>query len=420
MTREWLVLLGLAVLVGCSDSKTPAEAEPAKTEPRQTVEPTELQDGVPDSPEATMRQMVEGLKQNRPIIVWQAMPKRFQEDINGLVRDFAKKMDPVLWEQSFETGEKLARLLARKKSEILSHPELSALTPESRRRLETHWDGLVELLAILVQSELSDLGRLESFDMSQFLEKTGGRWLSQLGALSESLGQDSLSGMLAGLEPKTLSLKDDKAVMGWMAAGSDVPVSQFSLIKVEGRWIPAGWVPAWEQIQAWRGVLRQTSAESFTRQSGEKIATLKRAESAIDQLLATKTADEFHETLSRELGEPAVKELAGLVRLMSGEAAPAPVSEPPTPPAISPNPSEAGTVTLIINGATPDDEDRIFDVLAEALPGDVDVQFDRNRTGLKVIAGPVSDLDAFKSRLTFGTITKMDADQRLFHIEMKR
>jgi uncharacterized protein YfaT (DUF1175 family) len=420
--RLLVVFMGLFLLAGCRDSKSPPEAKPAQSTAEESVEPTVLQDGIPGTPEAAIRQMMEGLKANRPVVIWQAMPKPFQQEINGLVREFAKKMDPQLWKKSFTTWEKLARLLAEKKSAILSHPELANLSSAERQRLEQHWDGLVELLTILVHSELGDLAQLESFEMGRFLEQTGGRWLTQLAALSESLGQDSLSGMLAGLTPKTLKLNGDKATMGWMTEGSPVPVSQFYLIHVDGRWVPSGWVAAWERIREWRGKVRQTTAESFTLQSGEKLKTLAQAERILDALLATKTAEELHQTLAKELSEPTVGELAAIVRTLSGGTKAVPESAVPPPAGVVPqSPTDAGSVTLIVSGATePGDEDLIFDALNAALPGDVDVQFDGTPTGLKVIVGPVGDLEEFRKGLTFGTITKMDAKQRIVHIDMKR
>lgn len=415
----WMVILPLSLMPGCNwDAKSPAEAESAKTLPEETVLPTELQDGSPGTPRAAMEQMIQGLRENRPVVIWETVPEPFQNEINGLVREFARKMDPALWEQSFATWDKLARLLAEKKTFILSHPELAALSPEQRQRLEKHWDGLVELLTILVGSELSNLKQLESFEMGRFLERTGGTWLKELAELSESLGQDSLSGMMSGLTPETVKVEGDKATMAWSTPESSELVSQFSMIRVEGRWVPAGWVTAWEQVRDWRGKLRQMPAEAFTQQSQEKIQTLIKAERTIDSLRVTKTAEEFHQILAEELGEERVMEFASLIRTLSGAASPNGV--PPTAVEVPTPPGDAGSVTLLVNGAKDaGDEDAIFEALQAALPGDVDVQFEKTRTGLKVIVGPVGDLEQLAKRLTFGTITKTDPKERILHIDLK-
>ncbi len=350
------------------------------------------------------------------------MPKPFQQEINGSVREFAQKMDPQLWKKSFAAGKKLARLLAEKKSAILALPQFANLLPKPRLRLEQQWDGLVELLTILVHSELSDPTQLASFDLGQFLEHTGERWLTQLAALSESLGQNSLSAMFAGLTPKTLKVKGDTAKMAWVAEGSSQPISQFSMIRMNGRWIPAGWGQAFVQIREWRGKLGQISAESFTLQSSEKLKTLAQAEQTMDALLATKTDEEFQQTLTQALGEPALGEWAELVRTLSGASLPPPASEVPPPTGTVPkNATDASSVTLIVGGATTtEDEDRIFAALQTAVPGDVDVQFDRTKRGLKVTVGPVGNWEEFRKRLSFATITKTDEKQRTLHITLKR
>ncbi len=419
----WILCWGLAWggIAGCQGSKSP---EPQKSETTKATDqpkkPTSTEENPADArgPEATVRQMVEGLRQNRPEVIWQAMPRRFRGDINGLVHDFAKKMDPQLWSHSFATWKKLARVLAEKKAFILSHPSFQTLSAEQRLALERNWDSLVELLTILVNSDLSDLSRLQNFDAGQFLKQTGGRWLSQLAALSESLGQGSLSGMLAGLTPKTLSIDKDKAKMAWMTAGSSQPVSTFILIKVEGGWIPAGWGLAWEQIRAYRAKLRELPPEAFQQQSEQKLKTLARVDQSLDKLLAANTAKEFQQTLADELGEPTVDQLAALIRTLSGASAPVNTGPPltGTPPKSA---TDASSVTLYIHGAAgTEDEDRIFEALHQALPGDVDVQFDAMKGGLKVIVGPVADLEAFRKRISFGDVTKTEGHE--LHLNMKR
>lgn len=422
-TRKYLGWIGVCCfalgLAGCPEKKPPIE-KTSETPQKQTVAPTETQDGSPRTPEAAMQQMVQGLRANQPEVIWQSMPPGFQKDINGLVQDFARKMDPQLWQQSFETWQTLTRLLEEKKSAILSHPELAELSTEQRNRLETNWDGVVELLTILVHSELGDLKKLETFDMGRFLEKTGGRWLAELASLSKSLGQDSLSGMLAGLEPKTLSVDDQKAEMAWMTPESREPVSRFYLVKLESRWVPTGWATAWDQVRAWRAQLRQTPAEAFTRQSQEKLKTLARAEQVMQSLLATESAEQFQQTLDRELGESTVQQLATLIRTLSGAPVVASTPEPQPPTGTVPkNATDANSVTLVVSGAKgTGDEDRIFEAVQAALPGDVDVQFEPIRGGLKVIVGPVRDFDRFRESLKLGKVTQSDKAQRTLQLQV--
>ncbi len=111
-------------------------------------------------------------------------------------------------------------------------------------------------------------------------------------------------------------------------------------------------------------------------------------------------------------------EFASLIRTLSGATSPNGV--PPTAVEVPTPPSDAGSVTLIVNGAKDaGDEDVIFETLQAALPGDVDVQFEKTRTGLKVTVGPVGELSLFAKQLTFGTITKTDPEERILHIDMK-
>ncbi len=423
-SRIKTAVLVLIVFAGCQGAKSPTTEKSDTPPPTPIVAPTVLQDGIPSTPEAAMRQMVEGLRNNQPEVIWQAMPERFQMDINGLIREFAEKMDPKLWEQTFTSGKKLVRLLKEKKVDILTHPALGHLTTAQYVQLKFNWDKLVELLTILIHSELGNLQDLQAFEMGGFLKQTGGRWLSQLATLSESLGQDSLSGMLQGLEPKVLKVTENTAQMAWVAQGSDKPMMTFALIKVGKRWIPAGWANAWEEIRKWRTTLRAQPADVFTRQSGEKRKTLSQMESVLDALLAAKTREEFHQTLDASLGANNVNELAAMIQTLSG-AVETPIAVKPSTKTENPktgptSATEANSVTLLMIGAGPRDEDAIFDAVHAALPGDVDVRFEKTPNGLQVIVGPVGDFEQFQKKLGLGKITKMDSKTFTLSIEMKR
>ena len=122
-----ILCLGMSLggIAGCQDAKSPPE--PQKTETTQATDQTKNATLTPanhadlKTPEATLRQMVEGLRQNRPEVIWQAMPRRFRGDINSLVHDFARKMDPELWSHSFATWKK-ARPRAGGKESLPSQP----------------------------------------------------------------------------------------------------------------------------------------------------------------------------------------------------------------------------------------------------------------------------------------------------------
>lgn len=414
----FIAALSLLLIAGCKGAKEESKESSAKSAAEEAVAPTPNKDLVPVI-ESSMLRMIEGLKQNRPEVVWQAMPVGFQRDVNGLVREFAAKMDPEFWDEAFAVWKGLARLLKEKKRDLLAHAELADLSAEQRQRLEKNWDGIVELLTILVHSDVSDLEKLRSFEMGAFLEQTGGPWLEAVASLSESLGQESLSGMLQGLEPITLNYDENTAVMAWTAPGDDKPISRFTMVKLEDRWIPAGWEAAWQRVSEWKGKLRQTPKESLAEQSREKLKFLKQAEEVIETLLETQTREEFYAVLNRELDQGTIEELAGVAFLLSGPSEQANSEGSNTPPTV-PNANAGGkTVTLLIKGAKgTGDEDRIFEAIQSAVPGDVDVQFFKTPDGLKVTCGPVADVEAFAKKLKFGTIEKHDTDSMTIHIKM--
>ena len=63
--------------------------------------------------------VVNGLGENQPQVIWQALPASYQNDVSGLVREFAGQMQDSLWDQIFEALTKLTRVLDEKKQFVL-------------------------------------------------------------------------------------------------------------------------------------------------------------------------------------------------------------------------------------------------------------------------------------------------------------
>ena len=50
---------------------------------------------IPDSPDGTVRVVLDGLVEHQPEVVWRALPPSYQQDVLGLTRDFADTVDPA-------------------------------------------------------------------------------------------------------------------------------------------------------------------------------------------------------------------------------------------------------------------------------------------------------------------------------------
>src|SRR5258708_4650419 len=52
---------------------------------------------IPETADAALRAVLNGLHENHPEALWDAMPASYQRDVNGLVHLFAGRMHPEAW-----------------------------------------------------------------------------------------------------------------------------------------------------------------------------------------------------------------------------------------------------------------------------------------------------------------------------------
>ena len=241
-----------------------------------------------------------GLSENRPQALWQAMPASYQEDVSGLVHDFASQMDGSLWDQGFSTLGKLTRVLDEKREFLIDHPMIQQQLSQSPDGAASY-EALVTFLRTIVESDLSSLDRMRSLNVESFLTVTLGDLMSQmdeLSALSPESAQDTLNTFRSTTATQSRSEGDRAWVM--IQKGEEEPQEvEFRL--VEGKWVPAELADGWdEHVSEMRAKMAETTgAKENTAQVG---AMLFMADGVLEQLLAAQTEEQFSSTLQSVIG----------------------------------------------------------------------------------------------------------------------
>jgi hypothetical protein len=166
-----------------------------------------LLDGI-DSPEETIQIVLQQLYGGNWLILWEMLPPSYQQDVNGLVNEFAENMDEQLWNETFETASKAIRVLEEQKEFILQNPMLEEVADA---QTEAVYDALVGMLSTIVNSEISDLNQLQSIELGTYLATMRDRLsesVQQLAALidAEQMGEPGQPELLA---VNVTTLQDD-------------------------------------------------------------------------------------------------------------------------------------------------------------------------------------------------------------------
>ena len=152
-TAPRLVVLSLLITIGCGGG--PAD-----------------QLAIPDTPDGTVRVVLDGLVQHHPEVVWNALPASYQQDVTDLSRDFADTVDPAVFDRAVAVARKGVVVLQSKKDLILSSQHLEQSQVDATT-VDAIWEASVYMLDALLASDLADLSNLREIDVEALLSTTG-------------------------------------------------------------------------------------------------------------------------------------------------------------------------------------------------------------------------------------------------------
>ena len=247
------------------------------------------------APDAAVRTVVTGLGENRPQVVWQALPASYQNDASGLIHDFANQMEDSVWDQTFATLSKAVRVLDEKKEFVLENPQVSAQLPKSPNG-EASYDGVVALLKTLLSSDLSSLERLRVFDGEHFLATTGSQLMSQMEHLAALAPEQTET--LDELQTMNFRLLRSEGNRAWLLFEKpDEEPQEIEFVLVEGKWVPATMAEGWDDgIAQAREQLSQVAVDP--QQMAQVGPVLAIVDMQMEGLLAAQTSEQFQASLN--------------------------------------------------------------------------------------------------------------------------
>ena len=251
------------------------------------------------SPDQAVMAVVNGLGENQPQVIWQALPASYQNDVSGLVREFAGQMQDSLWDQIFGAVTKLTRVLDEKRQFVLEHPRVVQQLSKSPNA-EATYDAVVALLKTILSSDISSLQRLSDFDGERFLAMTGSQVMAQLGDLA-ALAPDSKE-TLDEISSLSVTLSRTEGERAWVLIEKpDEKTEEVEFVLVEGKWVPAAMAEGWDSgIADAREQLSQVAVDpAQTAQAGIVLAVV---DGALEGLLVAQTSEEFQASLEGMIG----------------------------------------------------------------------------------------------------------------------
>ena len=258
---------------------------------------------LPDSPDGTVKAVLQNLADRHPEVLWQALPPSYQKDITEVTHAFANMMDQEIWDAAFGLGLKAAGVLRDKKQLILESSLMEA-AGEERARIEGNWDAVIALMEDSFSSEIAKLDTLKTIDWEKFLSTTGAEIMARAADISTAeSAEENFEDAIALLRKTTVETvsRDGEVATVKVSAPGEEP-EEISLTLVEGRWVPSDMAEEWDEGVADAMQEIDEMSEEEIAGKAQAMAFFGMADAMLDQLAAANSQEEFEEAMQGILG----------------------------------------------------------------------------------------------------------------------
>jgi len=218
------------------------------------------------TPDGTIKYVANGLADNKPQVLWEAMPASYKQTLNEELKKSMANTDPEVHAKSVAVLKKLTGVLRDKKPLIietvnaLSQGSGGGLPPE----LTDNWDDIVGLLDILTKGNMADMDWVQNPNLGDMLADEGSKIMAMSGleklldkGLQENVGKGPKSmmevrGGLKNIEVIIVSQTDSEATLKVVSKElsgdpDDAGTPEFVMVRTEERWLPKEMVDAWDE-----------------------------------------------------------------------------------------------------------------------------------------------------------------------------
>jgi len=307
----WVAIILLGMLSGCDQSASPTNGSSPTP-----IEATTANDADPLSqPDEAVRTLLKAFQAGEAGVIWDLLPPRHHVEIDKFMREFAAKMDREVWKRLFVVARRIVEILRNKRDLIVGNPELKLpsasklkLLSVNKRLLSENYSGLLALLLLIIDSELSDLDKLRDFDGKTFFSGTGTRFLKQLVALSAKYPNDPFR---QGFDAKVRLVHIDgtKATIGLMMTGTFVMTrqavdekqneTQMEVRQIDGVWFVAELDYGLRKMYTdGREMVAGIPDDAIRKNRTALLKLLQTVEEDLDRIELAKTSNEFLQSLA--------------------------------------------------------------------------------------------------------------------------
>jgi hypothetical protein len=265
---------------------------------------TKDQLAIPDSPDGTVRVVMDGLVQHRPEVLWRALPLSYQQDVNSLTTCFAENMDAALFERAVAVARKGVVVLQGKKDLVLA-TETVANSGIDVATFDALWESYIHIADVFLASDLARLEAYATMNVEGFLETDGAAMMDHAAGLKTGEEDaDTLASRLAALESTSVELigrDGDQATL--LIAPPDQQPVEVAMVRVEERWLPVDLVERWPSaIEQAMTRIEMLGSDEAAQARVQALFAIGIAEGFIDQIEQMEVPEDLDNLIGGILG----------------------------------------------------------------------------------------------------------------------
>jgi len=293
-----------------------------------------------NTPDGTIKYVLNGLADNKPEVIWEALPAKYQKLIHDEIKKAGASVDPEIQTKTVDVLKKATGVLKNKKTLILetvqamSGGQGEGLPPE----LTENWDDVVSVLEIVVNSKAMTPEWLKDPDVGAILKEDGGKLMSSPAfekfinlALTEDADPEApkdlaeLRKWIKSVDVTLVSSTETTAkVKLSLTREESVETEEMDMLKVGDRWLPKEMAedidPVITDIKEAMpmGQMLGSGTPMSDQQKTQLLGFLNTVDKALDTINSAADSNELMAAVGQMMGGALGQQLHGLEQAFGG------------------------------------------------------------------------------------------------------
>ena len=291
--------------------------------------------------DGTVKYVLNGLADNKPEVLWGALPAKHQKMIHDEIKKAGANVDDEIQTKTIDVLKKATGIVKNKKTLILetvqamSGGQGEVLPPE----ITENWDDVVSLLEIVVNSKAMTPEWLKNPDVGAVLKEDGGKLMSSPAfekfinlALKEEADPDAPKDLaeyrkwMKGIKVELVESTETTATVRVSSTDFEMRDDDtMEMVKVEERWLPKEMAEGLDQLEQIIPMLQQSmpmgqvgASQMTGQQKAQLLGFLNTVDNALDTINNASSSQEMLTAVGQMMGGALGQQLAGLEQAFGG------------------------------------------------------------------------------------------------------